>query len=153
MNGIQATEQIKAKWPRIAVLLLSMYNDQRYIRSAVKARASGYLLKDCPGADLIHAIEEVRQGNAFFSPSAAAKLVATYTTEDVLDEPYALLTPRERMIYVLLAEGRICKDVADLLALSPRTVDTHRTHIMSKLKLHTAVELTLSAVHRGIIMV
>ncbi|MGA2185005.1 MAG: response regulator transcription factor [Bryobacteraceae bacterium] len=153
MSGIQATEQIKLKWPRIAVLLLSMYNDQRYIRAAVKAGASGYVLKDCPPEELIKAIQEVRQGNAFFSPSAAGKLVATCTTDEVFDEPYDLLTPRERMIYVLLAEGRICKDIAELLALSPRTVDTHRTHIMSKLRLHTAVELTLSAVHRGLIIV
>jgi two-component system response regulator NreC len=153
ISGIQATDQIKSRLPWIAVLVLSMYNDQRYVRSAVKAGANGYVLKDGPGEELIQAIEEVRRGNAFFSPSAAAKLVAACTTDEAFDEPYSLLTPRERMIYVLLAEGSICKDVAELLALSPRTVDTHRTHIMSKLRLHTAVEMTISAIHRGLIIV
>jgi DNA-binding NarL/FixJ family response regulator len=153
LSGIQATDQIKSRWPWIAVIILSMYNDQRYVRSALKAGASGYVLKDCPGEDLIKAIEEVRQGNAFFSPYAAGKLVATYISDAAPDEPYTLLTPRERMIYVLFAEGRVCKDIADLLGLSPRTVDTHRTHIMSKLKLHSAVGLTLSAINRGLIIV
>jgi two-component system response regulator NreC len=151
MGGIEAADQIKSKWPLIAVLMLSMYDDQRYVMSAVRAGASGYVLKDCLGEDLIKAIEAVRQGNAFFSPSAAGKLITTYTAGEALDATYALLTPRERAVYVLLAEGIICKDVAALLALSPRTVDTHRTHIMAKLNLHTAVDLALSAVRRGLV--
>lgn len=153
LNGLEATARILKRVPRTAVLILSMYNDARYVSRALKAGARGYLLKDSVEQDLVEAIELARQGKSFFSP-AVAKLMeaqrAAGAARDI-DDRYELLTERERQIYQLLAEGKSNKDIANLFNLSLHTVETHRTRIMEKLDVHSSAELVLSAVRRGLV--
>lgn len=154
MNGIETTAQIVKQCPNTAVLILSMYSDERYVLRAVKAGARGYLLKNSAGEELIHAIHEVEKGRAFFSPAVAeifhdglARLKDLRDANDRFD----LLTDRERQIYQLLAEGNSNKDIANRLNLSLHTIETHRWRIMEKLDLHSTAELVLSAVRRGVV--
>jgi len=154
MNGIDATAQIMKHCPSTAVLILSMYSDERYVLRAVKAGAQGYLLKNSAGEELIHAIHEVQKGQPFFSPAVAeifhdglSRLKDLRETSDRFD----LLTGRERQIYQLLAEGNSNKEIANRLNLSLHTIETHRWRIMEKLDLHSTAELVLSAVRRGVV--
>jgi two-component system response regulator NreC len=154
LNGIEATAQILRRSPHTAVLILSMHNDERYVTRALKAGAKGYLLKDTVEQDLIRAIQLACRGRSFFSP-AVAELLASRESQiaapDSVEDRYDLLTERERHIYQLLAEGRSNKEIATLLGLSLHTVETHRTRIMEKLDVHSAAELVLSAVRRGLV--
>lgn len=154
LNGIEATAQILRRSPRTAVLILSMHNDERYVTRALKAGAIGYLLKDSVEEDLVQAIQSARDGREFFSP-AVARLLASRRSPvpipDKVEDRYELLTERERQIYQLLAEGQSNKGIASLLGLSLHTVETHRTRIMEKLNVHSAAELVLSAVRRGLV--
>jgi two-component system, NarL family, response regulator NreC len=154
MNGIEATRRIAEKFPQTGVVILSMHCDESYVIRSLKAGARGYLLKDSMKADLISAITAVAKGKSFFSPKVSRILQEDYMqalesrdTEDTYD----LLTDREREILQLIAEGKTNKEVANLLDLSLYTVDTHRTHILQKLDLHSVPELILYAVRKGII--
>lgn len=153
LNGIEATAQIVRHCPQTAVLILSMHSDERYVVRAVRAGARGYVLKDAAGDELIHALESVHNGGAYFSAAVGqlmqrgAALLKTHEAED----RYDLLTERERHIYQLLAEGNSNREVADRLGLSLHTVETHRARIMDKLDLHSTAELVLSAVRRGLV--
>jgi len=154
LNGIEATTQIVKHSPHTAVLILSMYSDERYVLRAVKAGARGYLLKNSAGDDLIRAIHDVLKGMAFFSPAVAQVLqdgIARLKDEGAAIDRFDLLTVRERQIYQLLAEGNSNKDIAQKLALSLHTVETHRWRLMEKLDLHSTAELVLSAVRRGVV--
>lgn len=154
LNGIEATAQILRRSPSTAVLILSMHSDERYVVRALKAGARGYLLKDSVERELIQAIEAVHAGKTFFSP-AVAKVLSGRDAEaprnHEVEDRYDLLTEREREIYQLLAEGKSNKEIASLLCLSLHTVETHRTRVMDKLGLHSAAELVLSAVRRGLV--
>ena len=154
LNGIEATAQILIHSPHTAVLILSMYSDERYVLRAVKAGARGYVLKNSAGEELIQAIYAVQKGTAFFSPAVARIFQDGFArlndASDITDR-YELLTNRERQVYQLLAEGNSNKEVANRLNLSLHTVETHRWRIMEKLDLHSAAELVLSAVRRGMV--
>jgi DNA-binding NarL/FixJ family response regulator len=131
-----------------------MHSDEGYILRALRAGARGYLLKDTAETDLIQAIRAVHAGKAFFSPAVSKVLADDYLRQlqrEGLEDPYDLLTPRERELLQLVAELRSTKDIANLLGLSPHTVDTHRANLMHKLKLHNIPELILYAVRRGIV--
>jgi two-component system response regulator NreC len=154
LNGIEAASQILKESPHTAVLMLSMYSDERYVLRAVKVGARGYLLKNSAGEELIQAIQAVQKGMAFFSPAVAqlfeegmSRLKEVMNTQD----RFELLTTRERQIYQLLAEGNSNKEIAQRLNLSLHTVETHRWRIMEKLDLHSTAELVLSAVRRGVV--
>jgi DNA-binding NarL/FixJ family response regulator len=154
LNGIEATAQILRRCPRTAVLILSMHNDERYVVRALKAGARGYLLKDSVEQDLIQAIQLALEGRSFFSPAVAELLASRKSSilvPDKVEDRYELLTERERQIYQLLAEGESNKEIASLLGLSLHTVETHRTRIMEKMDVHSAAELVLSAVRRGLV--
>ena len=151
LNGLEATAQILKRVPRTAVLILSMYNDSRYVSRAVKAGARGYLLKDSVEQDLVEAIQRAGQGKSFFSPAVANLLELSNGAIPPVEDRYELLTERERQVYQLLAEGNNNKDIASLLNLSLHTVETHRTRIMEKLDVHSSAELVLSAVRRGLV--
>ena len=155
LNGIEATAQIIRHSPGTAVLILSMYSDERYVIRAVKAGARGYLLKDALEEGLIEAVQSVQAGQAYFSPSIAKLLQEAHgrgLDEQRFDDRYDLLTDRERQLYHLLAEGRSNKEIAARLGLSLHTVETHRTRIMDKLGVHSIAELVLSAVRRGLVV-
>jgi len=155
LNGIEATSQLLRQTPETAVLVLSMYSDERYVIRALRAGARGYLLKDTVEEDLIRAIEQVAAGQAYFSP-VVARILQEAHARDVeghkVDDRYEMLTERERQLYHMLAEGQTNKDIANRLGLSLHTVETHRTRIMEKLGVHTIAELVLSAVRRGIVV-
>jgi two-component system, NarL family, response regulator NreC len=154
LNGIEATAQILKDSPSTAVLILSMYSDERYVLRAVKAGARGYLLKNSAGDELFQAIQDLQRGLSFFSPAVAAVFRGGFERlKDVsqMNDRFDLLTSRERQIYQLLAEGNSNKDIANRLNLSLHTVETHRWRVMEKLGLHSSAELVLSAVRRGMV--
>jgi two-component system, NarL family, response regulator NreC len=154
LNGIEAAKQITEGESRAAVVILSMHADETYILRALKAGARGYLLKDSTESDLARAIRAVAEGKSFFSPAVSKVLLEDYVRKLQRtggEDSYELLTPREREILQLIAEGKSNKDVANLLHLSVYTVETHRANIMEKLKLKSVPELILYAVRKGVI--
>jgi two-component system response regulator NreC len=154
LNGIEATAQIVKQDPTTGVIILSMHSDEEYLLRALTAGAKGYLLKESADVDLLRAVQAVAQRKSFFSPAVAKMLLDDFVQQlkqRGLRDSYNLLSDREKEIFQLLAEGKSNKDVATLLNLSPYTVETHRTHIMQKLDLHSAVDLVLYAVRKKII--
>jgi RNA polymerase sigma factor (sigma-70 family) len=154
LNGIEAAQQITQSHPEIAVVMVSMHSDESYVLRALKAGAKGYLLKDSAEADVIKAVHAVAAGKSFFSPAVSKVLLDDYVRKlkrSRVEDAYDLLTPREREILQLIAEGKSNKDVANLLNLSVYTVETHRANLMEKLRLHGVPELILYAVRKGII--
>jgi len=154
LNGIEAARQIVNHNPRTAIAILSMHSDESYVIRALKAGARAYLLKDSAEADLLAAVRALTEGKSFFSPAISKILVEDYMRQlesRGAEDTYELLTNREREILQLLAEGRTNKEVANMLNLSLYTVETHRTHILQKLNLHSVPELILYAVRKGII--
>lgn len=154
LNGIEATAQIVKHNPRIAVIILSMYSDESYLVRTLTAGAKAYLLKASADVDLIPAVLAVAQGKTFFSPTIAKVLLEDYLRQlqqRGLKDSYDLLTDREKEILQLLAEGKSNKEVATLLDVSPYTVETHRTHLMQKLGLHSTADIVLYAVRKKII--
>ena len=154
LNGIEATRQLLAADPSLAVVVLSMHSDESYVLRALKAGAKGYLLKNSAEADLIQAVRAVAEGKSFFSPIIGRMLLEDYMRQVAkreVEDSYDLLTPREKEILQLLAEGKTNKDVANLLKLSLYTVEGHRGNILEKLNLHSVPELILYAVRKGII--
>lgn len=154
LNGIEAAARIVTARPRAAIVILSMHSDESYVLRALKAGARGYLLKDSAEADLIQAVRAVSDGKAFFSPAIGKLLVEDYVRQirqRGVEDSYELLTPRERELLQLLAEGQTTKEIAAALNLSPHTVDTHRGNLMQKLNLHSIPELILYAVRKGVI--
>jgi DNA-binding NarL/FixJ family response regulator len=137
----------------VRVLILSMYADEAYVTRAIRAGASGYLLKDSADMDLIKGISAVAQGKSFFSPAAARVIVDNYARPAAtgVADRFESLSEREREVFQLVAEGYSNKEVAELLHISPATVETHRAHVMEKLDLHSTAELVLCAVRRGIV--
>jgi two-component system response regulator NreC len=154
LNGIEAAAQITQAHPEISIVMLSMHSDESYVLRALKAGAKGYLLKDSAETDLIRAVHSVADSKSFFSPAVSKVLLDDYVRKlkrSGTEDPYDLLTPREREVLQLVAEGKSNKEVASLLNLSVYTVETHRANIMEKLNLHGVPELILYAVRKGII--
>jgi two-component system response regulator NreC len=154
LNGVEATRQIVGRSPDTAVVILSMHSDESYVIRSLKAGARAYLLKDSAEADLIAAIHAITEGKSFFSPAVRRILKEDYVHQLAklgAEDSYELLTNREREVLQLVAEGKSNKEVANLLNLSLYTVETHRTHILQKLNIHSVPELILYAVRKGII--
>jgi DNA-binding NarL/FixJ family response regulator len=154
LNGIEATRQIAKRRPEVGVLILSMHADEAYVVQALQAGARGYLLKDSADADLIRAVTAVARGKSFFSPAVAKVMLDDYVrrlADRGITDRYDSLSEREREIFQLIAEGRANKEIAELLHVSVSTVETHRAHIMEKLDLHSAAEVVLYAVRKGVI--
>jgi two-component system response regulator NreC len=154
LNGIEAARKITEEHPGIAVIMLSMHSDEAYVLRALKAGAKAYLLKDSAEADLSRAIQAVTEGKSFFSPAVSKVLLDDYMRKlqrAGVEDSYDLLSPREREILQLVAEGKSSKEVAGLLHLSVHTVETHRANIMQKLNLEGIPALILYAVRKGLI--
>ena len=155
LNGIEAARQIATRASGVRIAILSMHSDESYVMRALSAGARAYLLKDSAEADLIAAIRAIHDGRSFFSPAISSILKEDYIQEMKArgaEDSYELLTPREREILQMIAEGKTNKEVANILGLSLYTVETHRTHILQKLGLHSVPELILYAVRKGIIV-
>lgn len=154
LNGIEAARQIHEKLPDAHIVMLSMHSDEGYVLRALKAGAKAYLLKDSAEADLARAIRAAADGKSFFSPSVGRVLLEDYMRKlqrTGAEDSYELLSPREREVLQLVAEGKSSKEVAGLLNVSVNTVETHRARVMQKLNLHGIPELILYAVRKGII--
>lgn len=149
LTGLQATREIKEQAPDVSVLILSMHDDERYLFEALKAGASGYVLKTQADEDLLEAVSAVERGEPFLTPGAQQALI-----KDVLergsngDED---LTPREEEIVKLVAEAHTTKEIAEILHLSEKTVENHRANAMRKLGMRDRVELVRYAIRRGLI--
>jgi two-component system, NarL family, response regulator NreC len=154
LNGIEATRQIARRVPSTRVLVLSMHADEAYVTQILQAGATGYLLKDSADVDLLKAVGEAARGKSFFSPAIARVMLDDYVrqlADKGVTDRYDSLSEREREIFQLIAEAKTNKEIAALLNVSPSTVETHRAHIMEKLDLHSAAEIVLYAVRRGVI--
>jgi len=151
LNGIDATRQIRAADPRVRVVALSMHGERQFVMEMLGVGASGYLPKDCPVDELLSAIEAVARGETFLSPKVTGVLVK----EVVGGVPEVgafcgTLSPREREVLQLVAEGKSSKEIAYMLGLSSKTVEGHRRQIMDKLKLYSVAELTRYAIREGV---
>lgn len=149
LTGLQATREIREQAPEVAVLILSMHDEDRYLFEALKAGASGYVLKRAADTDLIEAIRAVERGEPFLTPEAQQALI-----KDVLgggEGREAELTPREEEVVKLVAEAHTNKEIAELLGLSEKTVENHRANAMHKLGMRDRVELVRYAIRRGLI--
>jgi DNA-binding NarL/FixJ family response regulator len=148
LTGLQATREIREQAPEVAVLILSMHDDERYLFEALKAGASGYVLKTQADTDLIDAVRAVERGEPFLTPEAQRSLI-----KDVLERGSSgeELTPREEEIVKLVAEAHTTKEIAGILHLSEKTVENHRANAMRKLGMRDRVELVRYAIRRGLI--
>ncbi len=153
VDGLEATQQIKAKWPHVNVLALTMHRSEAYFFEMLKKGASGYILKGAETSDLILAVRVVAQGEVFLYPTMAQKLVRDYLSlkggEETAVDPQ--LSPRENEILQLLAQGYSNKEIADKLVISVSTIHTHRTNLMQKLGLSSRHELIQYARQRGLL--
>lgn len=154
MNGLEATRQIKRRFPDVKVVILTMHENQQYLVQIVKVGATACVLKRSAGTELVTAVKAAARGESYFSPSIASMLLEDYRI--LLDHGTAddeeLLTEREREVLQLVAEGRTNQEIADLLTLSIKTVQTHRAHIMEKLNAHDRTDLVKYAISKGMIV-
>ena len=149
LTGLQATREIKQQAPDVAVLILSMHDDERYLFEALKAGASGYVLKAQADTDLLAAIRAVERGEPFLTPAAQRTLI-----KDVLERGGGSeeeLTPREEEIVKLVAEAHTNEEIGELLHISKKTVERHRANVLEKLGMRDRVELTRYAIRRGLV--
>jgi DNA-binding NarL/FixJ family response regulator len=148
MTGIQAARDISRRRPEVRILMLSMHDNEQYFFEALRAGASGYVLKSAADRDLVEACRAAMRGEPFIYPKAVAALI-----RDHLEHPAArdVLTPRELEILKLVAEAHTTKEIAELLTISVKTVERHRENILQKLGMRDRVELTRYAIRRGLI--
>ena len=155
LNGIEATRQIKKMCPQTKVIILSMHSHDRYIGELLKMGASGYLIKDSTGSDIINAIDAAMKGDVFLSPSISRLVVENFVSskkkQSSREELYANLSNREREVFQMIAEGRSTKDIADILFVSISTIKTHRAHIIEKLQINNISQLVQFAIELGIV--
>jgi DNA-binding NarL/FixJ family response regulator len=153
MTGLQASRELTRRKPQLRVLILSMYDNERYFFEALKAGASGYVLKSVADRDLVEACRATMRGEPFLYPAAVSALIREHLErakdgDDLGGDP---LTPRESEIVKLVAEGYSSKEIADMLVISVKTVERHRANILDKLGLRDRVALTRYAIRHGLI--
>jgi DNA-binding NarL/FixJ family response regulator len=153
MTGLQAVRELHRRQPRLRMLILSMHQNEQYLYEALKAGASGYVLKTVADRDLVQACRAAMRGEPFLYPGALTPLIRDYlhrarTEQPLRDEP---LTAREQEVVKLIAEAYSTKDIAETLVISEKTVERHRANILEKLGMHDRVELTRYAIRRGLI--
>ena len=157
LNGVDAIRQIKRDVPEVEVVVLSVHDSEAYVVQALRAGAAGYVLKRNAATELVAAIRAAQDGQAYLHPSIARRVIDDYVSriraaEDVPAEPHErLLTPREREVLQLAAEGHSTRAIAGLLCLSTKTVEHHRASLMTKLGLHGQTELVKYAIRAGLI--
>jgi len=148
-NGLDAAREILQACPRVKAILLTVHTEDHYVLDALRAGIKGYVVKTQAAADLARAINEVGKGMVYLSPGISQTVVQAYLTKS--DVPPDPLTPREREVLQLVAEGKTTKEVAKLLGISVKTAESHRTRIMEKLEIHETASLVRYAVRRGLI--
>ena len=149
LTGLQAAAELARRRPQLRMLMLSMHDSEQYLYQALKAGASGYVLKSGADRDLVEACRAAMRGEPFLYPAAVSRLI-----RDVLaraEEPVDPLTPRELQVVKLIAEAHTSEQIAELLVISQRTVDRHRENVLAKLGMRDRVELTRYAIRRGLV--
>jgi len=149
LNGMEAARQIREQLPRVEVLVLTMHDSEKLVREVLAAGARGYLLKTDAADALVHALEALSQHQPYFSSKAAAIVLQGYLNPETRQslEP----TPREREILQLIAEGKATKEIAEVLGISVKTAETHRTNVMRKLNLHSTADVVRYAVRNHLV--
>ncbi|MGH9477039.1 MAG: response regulator [Terriglobales bacterium] len=149
LNGLEAAREIQNQVPQTRCVLLTVHTEEHYVLEALRAGISGYVLKSKSSSELVQAIREAACGAMFLSPDISATVVRAFLNKT--DPAPELLGSRERQVLQLVAEGKTSKEVADLLGISPKTAESHRSHIMEKLALHNTAGLVRYAIRRGLI--
>jgi DNA-binding NarL/FixJ family response regulator len=155
LNGLDAARQILSISPQARILILTIHDSEHVVREVLVAGARGFLLKSDAGRDLIAAVEALQEGRTFFTSKVSQMMLDGYLhpTQTHSDTEQRVLTPREREVIQLVAEGKTTKEIATTLSLSVKTAETHRTNLMRKLDLHSIADLTLYAVRNGIVQI
>jgi DNA-binding NarL/FixJ family response regulator len=155
LNGLDAARQILTTNPGARILILTVHDSEQVVREVLATGARGFLLKSDAGRDLIAAVEALQNRRTFFTPKIAQMMLDGYLrpSEESDSSGQCVLTPREREVIQLVAEGRTTKEIASALSLSVKTAETHRTNLMRKLDLHSVADLTLYAVRNGIVQI
>ena len=154
LNGLEATGRISRTWPEVRVLILSMHQNAEYVRQALRQGAAAYLLKDAAPLELELALAAVLRGETYLSPAVSKGVVSDYVQRLRSDEPAEdALTPRQREVLQLIAEGHSTKEIARRLDLSVKTVETHRTQLMRQLDIHEVAGLVRYAIRSGLVSV
>ena len=154
MGGLEAARRVRKEFPATKVLVLTQYDDSEYVIPVIEAGARGFVSKMSSSSELASAIQAVYRGESFLSPSAAAALIdecQQQTTFKGEKDPYQLLTDREKEVFKLIAEGHTAREIADVLVVSPKTVDWYKTSLMKKLNIHNRIDLIKFAIRKGII--
>jgi DNA-binding NarL/FixJ family response regulator len=167
LNGLEATARIAKEFPYVRVIILSMHLNEEYVLQALRAGASGYLLKDAAPTELEMALTAVTGGEVYLSPAVSKKVVDDYLRrvsgepsvaeplspgQTVEDRPFDILTPRQREVLQLIAEGKTTKEIAQILQISVKTVEMHRTQLMDRLDIHEIAGLVRYAIRAGLVM-
>jgi len=154
LNGIEATRQIKKIYPKTKVIILSMYSHGRYISELLSLGASGYLIKDCSGTDIITAINAALNGDTYLSPPISRLVIEDYVSlkkRYSREDLYSSLSNREREVFQMIAEGYSTREISEMLCISPSTVKTHRSNIMEKLRIENISQLVQFAIRIGMV--
>jgi DNA-binding NarL/FixJ family response regulator len=151
MTGLQAARELSRRKPELRTLILSMYENEQFLFEALKAGASGYVLKSGADRDMVEACRAAMRGQTFLYPSAVSALVREFVQRAGEDGAFDPLTPREQEILKLIAEAQSSKAIASLLTISVKTVERHRANILEKLGMRDRVELTRYAIRRGLV--
>jgi DNA-binding NarL/FixJ family response regulator len=154
MGGLEATRRIRKRFPGTKVLALTQYDDSDYVIPLIEAGARGFVTKMAAFSELASAIQAVYRGESFLSPSAATALVQEYQQKanvEVGKDPYHQLTDREREVLKLVVEGHTAREIADMLVVSPKTIEWYKTSLMNKLDIHNKTDLIKFAIRKGII--
>ena len=153
MGGLEATRRIRKEFPRTRVLILTQYDDKEYVLPVIEAGAAGFISKVSASSELVSGIRAVYQGDSYLSPSVAKLLIEVFQHGDerTSQDPYEQLTDRERDVLKPVAEGFTTQEIADLLKVTPKTVEGHKTNLMAKLDIHNRIELVKYALRKGII--
>jgi DNA-binding NarL/FixJ family response regulator len=151
MTGLQAARELARRRPELRILILSMHDNEQYFYEALKAGASGYVLKSVADRDLVEACRATMRGEPFLYPAAVTALIRDYLVRAEDGSGGDVLTPRELEILKLIAEAHTSREIADLLVISVKTVERHRANILEKLGMRDRVELTRYAIRRGLV--
>jgi DNA-binding NarL/FixJ family response regulator len=156
MGGLEATRRINKEFPKTKVLVLTQYDDKEYFFPVIESGALGFISKAAASSELTAGIRSVYRGDSYLSPSVTKLLVENYQNtagKNPTQDPYNLLTRREREVFKLLAEGHSTQEIAEILVVTPKTAEGHKTNLMAKLGVHNRVELVKYALRKGIITI
>jgi len=151
LGGLEAVRRIRKEMPRARILVLTVHDEEEYVLPVLAAGAAGYLLKDAAASELLAAVRSLHRGMGYLGPQAARAVATGVRSPAAAADPYGALTPREREVFHLVAEGKTIKEIAKALGVRPKTAENHRSRLLAKLELRNAAELVRYAARRGLL--